>query len=531
MFKALLKKQLLELYAGFALSRKTRKKRSAVAIAAYIALTVVLLLLLALAFYAMADALAEVCLNTAYEWFFFGIFGVMALVLSVFGSVRGSYAQLYKPKDNELLLAMPIPPSKILLSRMVGIYLSSLLFSLIVLVPAVIVYFGGVALTPAKVIFPIALIFLLCLLAVALSCLLGWVVALISSRLKSKAFSRVLIALIGIGVYLLFVGKTENFFDELTANYAQISETLKRSLYLFFLYGRACAGEALPMAVWTVGCLLIAALTVFLLSKTFTGFTTRPATATRKAYRERPLKRASVDRALLRREWKRFSASSVYMLNCGLGTILMPVAAIALLFIMGRARAVLEILPVPDGLMPLAALTVVSLLIGFNTITAPAVSLEGRCLYIVQAMPVEAARVLRAKLRLHFLLTYLPSVLLTASLGATLRLGIADVLLVAAFGAVFTLFSACTGLMLNLKRPMLNWTSETVPVKQSVNALFIVLLSMAACAAVAVGGWFAVKLMPCELYFALVIGIFGALCLICLRWLKTRGAAIFGQLN
>ena len=46
----------------------------------------------------------------------FATAGLMALGLSVFGSVFATQSQIYDAKDNGLLLSMPIPPRTILLS-------------------------------------------------------------------------------------------------------------------------------------------------------------------------------------------------------------------------------------------------------------------------------------------------------------------------------------------------------------------------------------------------------------------------------
>ena len=53
-----------------------------------------------------------------------------------------TYAGLYLPKDNDLLLSMPIPVSVLVAARLLGVYLMGLLYSAIVILPAIIVYWA-----------------------------------------------------------------------------------------------------------------------------------------------------------------------------------------------------------------------------------------------------------------------------------------------------------------------------------------------------------------------------------------------------
>lgn len=50
-------------------------------------------------------------------------------------------------------------------------------------------------------------------------------------------------------------------------------------------------------------------------------------------------------------------------------------------------------------------------LVGMNDMAAPSVSLEGKSLWLAQSLPVTSWQVLRAKLRMHLLLTAVPAAL------------------------------------------------------------------------------------------------------------------------
>ena len=49
-------------------------------------------------------------------WLYFAMAGLFAFAICFVGSIFMTQSQLYEAKDNEMLLAMPVPPSYILLS-------------------------------------------------------------------------------------------------------------------------------------------------------------------------------------------------------------------------------------------------------------------------------------------------------------------------------------------------------------------------------------------------------------------------------
>ena len=73
------------------------------------------------------------------------------MLLGVFGSVFNTYSGLYLAKDNDLLLSLPIPVRAMLASRLLGVYLMGLMYSGVVMLPAVIVYWAVGVLTAATV--------------------------------------------------------------------------------------------------------------------------------------------------------------------------------------------------------------------------------------------------------------------------------------------------------------------------------------------------------------------------------------------
>jgi ABC-2 type transport system permease protein len=222
------------------------------------------------------------------------------------------------------------------------------------------------------------------------------------------------------------------------------------------------------------------------------------------------------------------------MLNCGLGLVMMLAAAVFVLVkaeaVRGAIAQIAENAPAVVPALPVFGLGAVVLLAALNPISAPSVSLEGRTLWLLQSLPVASADVLTAKLRLHLYLCAGPTLICAAALAFILHVGYAVGLYMAVLSLLTTMLFAMLGLILNLKRPSLNWTNEAVPIKQSM-PVFVVIFGGWLFAALVVGAYFLLrKFCSTETYMIGCIVLFALLCRLLRAWLMRRGAEIFAAL-
>ena len=103
MLKALIKKELLTIFAGILTNRKTNKRRSKGGIIGMAVLFAFVIVSLGFAFAAYSLAFVDT-LVPERSWLYMALIGLAALVLGLFGSVFSTYSTLYKAKDNEFLL-------------------------------------------------------------------------------------------------------------------------------------------------------------------------------------------------------------------------------------------------------------------------------------------------------------------------------------------------------------------------------------------------------------------------------------------
>ena len=534
MLKALVKKQFLELFKSYFVSQKTGKARSKGGVIGMFVMFAVIMLFLCLVFGILAFGMGATLLHMGLDWLYFSLICLIALFLGVFGSVFNTYSSLYTAKDNEMLLAMPIPPRKLLASRLIGVYLLGLMYEAAVMLPAIIMYWIFEPVTAARIICPIGLLLVLSLVILSLCCILGWVVALIAARLKNKSIITVFVSLAFFALYYVFYFKANAYLQQLAQHTDEISRAMQSWLYPFYQMGLAGAGNVLSLVIVALIAAALFALVYWVLSRSFLRLATVNRGGKKTVYREKAVKAVGTQSALLRREFKRYTGSATYMLNCTLGTVLMLAAAVLVIVKASAIRAALpQLLLENPGVAQMLSVLLIAVAFataGMNDITAPSVSLEGKGIWLIQSLPVRAKDVLRAKQKLHIYITMPAALLMMLILCIVLQLPVLQTVLLTVICALFVLLSSAFGLAVNLLRPNLNWTSESTPIKMSLGVTIALLGGWVLAAIFIVPYIFLRKVLAPEPYLAIVAALLALAVALLNLWLDKKGAAIFENL-
>ena len=542
MFKALLKKQLREVMSTFTAGGKNKsKKKKAMGTAGFVVLFVFLFLSLALAFGGMSFLFADSMLPLGLDWLFFALMGIVGLVISVVGSVFTTYSMLYKAKDNEMLLAMPIPPKTILSVRMLGVFLLNFVFELTALGPAMLVYFIKKGMEAKTLISCLLMLLVMGMVILVLCCVLGWVVALISAKLKNKSVITALISLTLMGAYYIFYFRLSETLQDLAANAIQTGETIKNSAYVFYIFGNACTGDLKSLLLFTAGAAVLFFITLKVLSANFIKIATTGDSSGKKISKDAAnimvysaaSKTSSVKKTLVKRELKHFVSSATYMLNAGLGSVFMLAAAVLLVVKSADIRILVEtfsLLGPVAKILPAAAAGVILTITSMNTLTAPSISLEGKSLWIVRSMPLPARDVLASKLYAHLVITLPPALLMTAVACWVLGFDASLWIQLLLFTVLAVLAEALAGLALNLKMPKLDWTVEAVPVKQSAPVVIMIFAGMVLTLVLGFAYYKLFNTAFAAYFLPILVGVFalidGGLAL----WTLKKGTRLFEEL-
>lgn len=533
MLKLLVKKQMTEIFRSYFFNAKKNRARSKAGIIGYMVLFVALVGgLLGGMFTFLSLALCEPLSAANMDWLYFTLMGFIAVLIGTFGSVFNTFSCLYLAKDNDLLLSMPIPVNTLIASRLLTVYLMGLIYSITVILPAVIVYWITVSAILPVILGGLLLTLLISIFVLTLSCVLGWMVAKISLKLKNKSLITVVVSLAFIGGYYFFYFKAQMLLQNLIANVSVYGEKIKGTAYPLYLFGRIGTGDVFAMLIVSAVILGLFALVWMLISRSFLNTATASGKTAKKVYKEIAVKPKSISGALLSKEFARFLSSPNYMLNCGLGTLLLPIAGVLLLW---KGSAVIDVM---NGLfadkaacVPLLLCAMVCMVSSMNDMAAPSISLEGKSLWLIQSLPIKPWQVLCAKLKVQLLLTGLPALFCLICFRIVYPYSALEFALTAFVVFTFILLSALFGLFLGLKTANINWTSELVPIKQSFGVLAAMFGSFAFTVLFCV--WF-MLLDGWKLGFAgymtLISTVMLALSAVLWCWLRSRGCRLFAAL-
>ncbi|MCF0237098.1 MAG: hypothetical protein HUK24_00750 [Sphaerochaetaceae bacterium] len=528
MVKALFKKQLLELSVWATRDNKTGKRKSK----KKIIITVIGYILLTFGYigamiFLMGRSLCAPLISIGYGWLYFSIMGGLALTLGLFGSAFTICNSLYNAKDNDMLLSLPIPPLYILIARLFGAWFWSSFYILIIYLPTLLVFWVEGFGSFTNVILQLLSFFPLSFFVTALSCLLGWVVAKASAKLKNNSFVKTFLILIFIGLYYVIYFKAMNILTNILTNAQGIGKSMTY-IYPLYALGQGAMGNVGHFFGFTALSFGLFGIIAYFMSNSFIKIATTKTSTTKKVYKEKKVNKKSVEGALLYRELKRFTNSSLYMVNCGLGIIFLLVCAVFCLIKASAIKTILDLLP--KDLVSIIACAAICVMSDLIDITAPSVSLEGKSLWLIKSLPVDTMRVLKGKLNLHRIFASIPTLLLSISLAFVIKPSLFDIVALIVVPQLFIILMSSVGLVSNLKAPNLTWIDESVPIKQGMSVAIALF-----------GGWVFIGLLV-GLYFIshkfLGPKVFIGLCAVLMAiasylldlWIFKKGTKIFEAL-
>lgn len=403
----------------------------------------------------------------------------IAGMLNFFVGIFVAGGRMFSHNGYDLLFSLPVKRRDIVLSRFLRMYVEDLALTLAVLIPGTAAC--GWMLCPSGAFYPLMLLAALVtpLVPLAAATLLGTVITGIASRMKHKALAEAALSVLLVLAVLLGTSRMGALEGNMTPQMlTALSETVLGTLEAVYPLG-VWSGLAVAEGDWAgvALCALASALAFAAVAVVVTVLfhpicRALNSHSARHDYRLGSLKQTDVLPALVRREWRRYLSSGIYVSNTIIGPVLGTVLCGALLAV-GPDR-IGESLGLPvdlRGMLPYA----VAAVFGLVTTTCTSISMEGKHWWIAKSLPLTARQILDAKLLMNLsLLAPFYAVSEVLMILALRPVGLELVWLVLAPLELMA-FACVFGITANLLLPTMDWDSEITVVKQSAS----VLLSMA----------------------------------------------------
>jgi ABC-2 type transport system permease protein len=482
----------------------------------------------------MFETLLEPLFGAGIGWMYFTLLGVSAFAMCVVGTVFSATSQIFSARDNERLLAMPINPSAILISRLLVIIAGEYAFTTLIALSAFVPWVRGGYATAAGMLIFFLVNLLLPLMALAVTLLLAWVLGSVTSRLKHKNIVSFVIGIVFLAAYFYGVSNLQRYLVKLLMNGSAIAEAFRKSLPPFYSFGKSIAEASVTDTfLFMLWALVPFAITVLLLRTNYMRILMARRGAAKTVYREKASKERGALWALTKKDLLHCLNKPAIILNASLGSLFMLIVAVMLVVRKAALFSYIDQIAPMLGELPLVPLMAIMLMVlgSLNNLSSSLISLEGSNLWIAKSIPAPTGTVMLSKICAHLAMCGLPCLVASICGAAVLADSLADKAALILVPQAWCAFTATAGLAINLNIPKLDWTNEVSAVKQGMSAIVAMFGAIGALAVFGLAWVFAFRqFLSISAYLWCTGAAFALGSALIFAWLAVPGAKKFARL-
>lgn len=401
-----------------------------------------------------------------------GIMMAVTCMITLAATIYKVKGILFGTKDYDILMSLPVRTSHIVASRILLLYIINMFFATVIMLPNMIVY-GYLAKPPIHYyILSFISLLVLVLVPMIIAAILGIILAAAASKFRHSNLINVVLMLVFTCAILAmsFQMQGEEQMAELGAS---LTKQIEQIYPLAGMYIKGVIKGNIPDFLIFIGISLI----IFLLFCIITGVlfkklnTSISGMKTRSNFKLKEQRVTSPLGALYKKELKRLFSSSVYLMNACISVVLMTLGSIVITIV--QPKQLMEILQYEEittmvkNFFPF----ILTVLCTMTYTSACSISMEGKNLWILKSSPILEKTIFISKIAVN--LTIILPLLWLNTLILGIFFSISPIQWIAAYiiPTAYAFLISIGGLIINLKFPLLNWTNETVVIKQSTSSM------------------------------------------------------------
>lgn len=417
------------------------------------------------------------------------LYTLITVAIIVMEGVYKSSDLLFKPRDNDMLLAMPIRKSRIVLARMIKFYVFEMLYCLIFLLPAIIAYAVNVETNVSYYLVAITMLLLVPVIPIAISCVVGLVTSAVAARFgKYRTITQVILSFASLILIAMSV-----FAINMTSDFDGRSVVAASNRIAQFYYPAGAFVRLVNEFDWWqylmfIGInLAVVAVTVLTISRFYFQIVTRMNVVRRESVKlKSEFKKHGQIFAMVKKELIRYFSTPVLMVNTAMGLVLFLVAVVAVCFkfddIVTSLVSSVEDFPLTmeeiKSYLPSITFALAVFASLMTYITATTISLEGKTFNFLKSLPISGRKVIMTKV-LAAVILIVPAIVLGGVIMAVrFQFGIIDTILVLVGAIVAPFMTELIGALINLKYARFDAESDAVVVRQSASVVVATFLGL-----------------------------------------------------
>ena len=414
------------------------------------------------------------------------IFVFLTTILTIVEGIYKAPTLLFNCKDDDMMFSLPIKKRTVLFVRIFKFYVFELLYNSMFLLPAMAAYVRWVPVDWTYYLAAFVGLLVFPIIPIVLSCVIGMLTSSISAKFKKKNIAQIIITfvlLIGV-LYLSF--NLQTLMQKIAEHATTISEVLTKLYFPAGLFMNMITNFNIVDLLILVGSHIgIFAVTIFVLSKVYFKISSNVKRINTGKTSTKPyiIKTTKPLTALIKKEFKKFTSSTTFVINAAFGLVLFLVGCGVLVFNSDNLIATFsaQFGMTPEQIISLIPVIVVGFIIFsslMTSITSSMISLEGRTFNILKSLPTKPYTIIKAKI-LTALMVMIPCFLIgDVMVIAKFGCGIPELLLILAASIILPVFAETVGIIINLKYPKLDAINDAEVVKQSMSSSVAVFLGM-----------------------------------------------------
>jgi|GEM_PF-358754 hypothetical protein len=512
-----------------------------------IVLPIVLALLVMFSVGSYVAILAEELAPSHLTYIVLTIFIMVTSLLTIIEGVYKSQGILFEARNNELLFSLPITQSKIFFIRIFKLITFQFLYNSLFMLPAIIVYAIYEKTNVSFYLISTVMLVLLPIIPTILGCIFGYIIKGLSAKFKARNIMQVLFtSLILLGIFYVSFNM-QGMVANIVQNANSIQEIITKIYYPAGLYINLIQNFNILDLVTLLAINIVPAFVfVYVASIFYFKINSKlgekgngnkkvgVAKTTEKTYRVR-----TQLSGLIHKEMKRFFSSPVFMVNAGFGMVLMIAVTFALSInfdgmINSMMQGMETEIPIPIGeiknMMPKVFYGFVIFISCMTSMTSSMISLEGKSFNITKSLPVETEKILLSKVLTSNILSIPIFLICDVIFFIAFKVAIIDIVFILLASIVMPTLTALIGILMNLKYPKMNATSDTEVVKQSMSSMLSVFMGMFV-AILSIAIMIMGNNYNTNLFVALELLTFSIITFMLWRILKKYGAKRFKEIN
>ena len=539
---------------GFGSSKKKEKKSNS------IVGVIVLLLILGL-FVAAPMVLTGYSIGIMFKGLdlypifssFLPIMSLMVLLFSIFGII----STFYLSSDMDTLLCLPFKPKDIILAKFFNSLTSVYLIELMMMTP---ILFGIGIGAGANFLYYINTILVTIFLPIVPLSIFG---ILIVSLMRYTALNRfkdkmqyILTGLIIVFVVVIEIISSTSVGEapeDLGVALSSMDNTLSYVLFYTIPASFSLSSSNILISILSMlGLIALSVGSVFLFSlvaeKTYIkGVLGKPQVAVKKEKKEVKIKeekKVSVFVELIKYDFKTIVRSPTYNMN-----LLIPVFLVPIIFVISFGfgftegaeidmsfneiiAMVKEMINVKEGSIFTFVFAGLTFFTSFTMTSSSAISREGKQAFFLKTVPVAPLTIINSKIFLGVVLGVLPCLLVLIVLLVVGLINILDCILFLVPLIFFVVLTNYLSIIVDLKKPLLNWENETEAVKQNINSLFEMLIDWGLTIVVVLIGILMIFIKLPAFVASLLLSLYlGGACVIIYELLRIKGLKVFDKIS